>query len=243
MRIDAIRDEIDRLHMSRVDQSVALTALILAADRVDSTVGHYASFLREWSPRSYGDLNLTMPDLVGSPERRHTVVRGDIRDVLRQMAGGYDAIYLDPPYGSNNDKMPSSRVRYSAYYNIWTSLVLNDHPETYGRSNRRVDTSDRFVQNEFEDFRRHDGTGHFIAYHALAEVLSLVTCDVMVFSYSSEGRIPLPDLMDLLTGWGRVEKATRIDSRRHVMSSMRWTHDWLKDETQGLGEYLFRVVR
>ena len=52
-KLDAIREEIDKLSLSPVDRAVGLTSLILAMDRVDSTLGHFASYLREWSPRSY----------------------------------------------------------------------------------------------------------------------------------------------------------------------------------------------
>src|ERR1041384_8125784 len=53
LKLDAIREEIDKL--DHHEKSVALTSLILAMDEVDSTIGHYASYLSEWSPRSYRD--------------------------------------------------------------------------------------------------------------------------------------------------------------------------------------------
>ena len=55
-KLDAIREEIDRLTLTRVERAVALTSLILALDRVDSTLGHFASYLKEWSPRSFNEL-------------------------------------------------------------------------------------------------------------------------------------------------------------------------------------------
>ena len=51
-RLDAMRDELERLPLSEIEKSVLLTSLMLALDCVDSTLGHYASYLREWSPRS-----------------------------------------------------------------------------------------------------------------------------------------------------------------------------------------------
>ena len=52
-KLDAIRLEIDTLNLDTVDEAVALTSLILALDKVDSSLGHFASYLRKWSPRSY----------------------------------------------------------------------------------------------------------------------------------------------------------------------------------------------
>lgn len=57
-RLDAIREEIERLSLSKVEKAVALTSLILALDQVDSTLGHFVSYLQDWSPRSYNKLIL-----------------------------------------------------------------------------------------------------------------------------------------------------------------------------------------
>ena len=40
-KLDAIRQEIENLKLDSVDKAVALTSLILAMDRVDSTLGHF----------------------------------------------------------------------------------------------------------------------------------------------------------------------------------------------------------
>ena len=47
MKLDAIRDEIDKLNLDEIEKSIALTSLILAIDSVDSTLGHYVSYLTE----------------------------------------------------------------------------------------------------------------------------------------------------------------------------------------------------
>lgn len=44
-KLDAIRDEIDRIAEDPIDKSVLLTSLILALDQVDNTIGHYAAYL------------------------------------------------------------------------------------------------------------------------------------------------------------------------------------------------------
>lgn len=45
-KLDAIREEIEKLLLPPVEKSVALTSLILALDEVDSTLGHFASYLK-----------------------------------------------------------------------------------------------------------------------------------------------------------------------------------------------------
>lgn len=46
-KLDGIREEIDNLNLGEIEKSVLLTSLILALDKVDSTIGHYASYLSE----------------------------------------------------------------------------------------------------------------------------------------------------------------------------------------------------
>jgi adenine-specific DNA-methyltransferase len=67
-RLDAIREEIERLSLSETEKAVLLTSLIFALDEVDSTLGHFASYLNDWSPRSYNELHLKFP---GSFRRRN----------------------------------------------------------------------------------------------------------------------------------------------------------------------------
>jgi len=60
-KLDAIRSEIEQLDLDSITHSIALTSLILALDQVDSTLGHYVSYLKDWSPRSHKDLHLKVP--------------------------------------------------------------------------------------------------------------------------------------------------------------------------------------
>ncbi len=157
-KLDAIRDEIDKLNLDDVEKAVALSSLILALDSVDSTLGHYAAYLADWSPRSYKNLILKLPDLYINTGD-NTVIKNDIFNTISKSE--FDLAYLDPPYGSNNEKMPPSRVRYSSYYHIWTLVIKNDKPNLFGKVNRREDTRDGVSPSIFEEFRKDD-KGNFI---------------------------------------------------------------------------------
>lgn len=63
-RIDAIREEIERIGTGRVVRAILLTALLEAADRVDSTTGLQMAYLKGWSPRSFNPLELRVPVLI-----------------------------------------------------------------------------------------------------------------------------------------------------------------------------------
>src|SRR3989344_9283049 len=108
-KLDAIRDKIEELKLNDIDKAVIMTSLLFALDAVDSTLGHFSSYLSRWSDRSYKDLILKLPDLQKT-KGNHKVIRDDIFEVVKNDI--FDIAYFDPPYGSNNEKMPPSRIRY-----------------------------------------------------------------------------------------------------------------------------------
>ena len=167
-KLDGIRQEIDNLQLPPIEKAVALTSLILALDQVDNSLGHFVSYLKDWSPRSYNDLVLKVPQLFIN-DKEHRVFRADIFELVPQVS--VDLAYFDPPYGSNNEKMPPSRVRYASYYHVWTTICLNDEPKIFGKAHRRQDTSDRVAASVFEDFRRN-GSSRFIALEALESLIA-----------------------------------------------------------------------
>ena len=237
-KLDAIREEIDRLDLTRVERAVALTSLILALDRVDSTLGHFASYLREWSPRSFNALVLEVPDLFCAHEQ-HEVSRRDIFDLVSDRA--VDLAYYDPPYGSNNEKMPPSRVRYASYYHLWSTVCLNDEPELFGKALRRKDTSDTLASSVFEEFRRNDRTGRFIAVEAIDRLIQNTRARWIILSYSSEGRATAGELNEILRDNGSLVEVVEIDYKRNVMAEMQSTHDWVRNADMPNREFLFLI--
>lgn len=238
-KLDAIRQEIEQLGLAPEVKAVALTSLILALDRVDSTLGHYAAYLQKWSRRSYQHLRLTVPAFC-SPSANHKVLRRDIFDAVDEIVA--DLAYFDPPYGSNNEKMPPSRVRYAAYYHVWNSICLNDRPEVFGRANRRIDSADPLAASVFEEFRR-DGDGRFIAVRAIDRLLARAHCRWILLSYSSGGRATAEELHRVLCDHGRLHQVMEIDYRKNVMAGMTWTNQWLRDAEQPHREFLFLLEK
>lgn len=237
-KLDAIRDEIDNLNLDDVTKSVALTSLILALDSVDSTLGHYAAYLADWSPRSYNDMKLKIPMLLQN-SRENKVLRGDIFDTVKETT--YDLVYFDPPYGSNNEKMPPSRVRYNSYYHIWTSVILNDEPKLFGKVNRREDSRDEVAASVFEEFRK-DEHGHFIAMQAIRRLINETNSRYILLSYSSGGRATKEELFEIINSAGILIRALEIDYKKNVMGQMRWTNEWINSDGKYL-EYLFLMEK
>jgi adenine-specific DNA-methyltransferase len=238
-KLDGIREEIDRLSLPGVDKAVALTSLILALDEVDSTLGHFVSYLQDWSPRSYNQLFLTVPNVFVN-EKEHQVFRKDIFDLVKNTSA--DLAYFDPPYGSNNEKMPPSRIRYASYYHLWTTICLNDRPKLFGKAKRREDTSDVVAGSVFEEFRR-SRNGRFMALEAIERLIKSTTARWILLSYSSGGRATAEELNELLSECGTILDFMEVDYKKNVMAEMKWTNEWIRDSQGPHREFLFLIEK
>jgi adenine-specific DNA-methyltransferase len=238
-KLDGVRQEIENLALDKVDKAVALTSLMLALDKVDSTLGHFVSYLKDWSPRSYNRLYLEVPSLF-VPKAEHQVYRRDIFDLIPDVS--VDLAYFDPPYGSNNEKMPPSRVRYASYYHLWTTVCLFDKPRLFGKAKRRADTADTVAASVFEEFRKDDD-GRFIAVKAIEQLIAATKARWIILSYSSGGRATADELNDAMTRNGRLLEVVEVDYRANVMAGMKWTNEWLRDAEEPNKEFLFLLEK
>ena len=238
-KLDSIRLEIDKISETPIEKSILLTSLILALDKVDNTLGHYASYLKKWSPRSFQTMKLKTP-LMESYSKDHKVLHQDIFEALFTTQS--DLSYFDPPYGSNNEKMPPSRVRYASYYHIWKTICLNDQPDLVGRAGRRVDCSDQKSSSVFEEFRKNKD-GDFIALKALEKLIKECRSPYILLSYSNGGRATKKDICQIIREQSRKSHIFSIDYKKNVMAGMRWTHDWIKKDENKNREFLFLIEK
>ena len=238
-KLDAIRKEIDALSLDEVSKSVALTSLILALDEVDSTIGHFVSYLKDWSLRSFKDLRLKVPRLWRN-EVENRVLQGDVFETLSSVDA--DLAYYDPPYGSNNEKMPPSRVRYASYYHLWTTICRNDRPPLFGKALRRNDTSDKVAISVFEEFRRN-ASGKFIVVDAIERLLQKTPCEWILLSYSSGGRATAKELNEVIRDNGELVDTLAVEYKRNVMATMKWTNEWLPEVEKPNREFLFLLKK
>ncbi|MEZ5980137.1 MAG: DNA adenine methylase [Planctomycetota bacterium] len=194
-RVDRVRREIAERGLHPELEAIALTSLVEAADRVDSTTGVHMAYLKSWAPRSSRDLELRMPDLL--PRAEHgpgTASRLDALDAAKRFEA--DVAYLDPPYNQH---------KYVGNYHIWETLVLGDEPEAYGVARKRADCRER--RSPFNSRARCED--------ALRAVVTAVRARYVVLSFSDEGFVTLARLASLLSEHGRVG-ARAIEHRRYV---------------------------
>ena len=195
VRIDAIRDGIDDLYGDHRLRPVLLTALLEAADRVDSTVGLQMAYLKEWAPRALRPLRLKAPELTPGTGR---ALRGDAATIVPTLEP-MDVAYLDPPYNQH---------RYFTNYHVWETLVRWDAPEHYGVACKRVDARDEATRSPFNSKRT-------IA-SALAGVIEAVRADTVVVSFNNEGFIGLPALVEMCEARGHPVEVLAFDTRRYI---------------------------
>jgi adenine-specific DNA-methyltransferase len=196
MRIDAIRDEIEARYSESLLYPVLLTALMLAADRVDSTTGVQMAYLKDWAPRAHRDLELRSPELLPGAGQ---VRRGDALDLVRELPHT-DLAYVDPPYNQH---------RYFTNYHVWETLVRWDAPEHYGVACKRIDSRDAETKSVFN--RRREMPD------ALRAVLTSIRADLVVVSYNDEAWVTPAEISAWLREAGHEEvRMLGFDSKRYV---------------------------
>ena len=220
-KLDGIIDELEKIEIDKIERYIVLTSLLIALDRVDSTLGHQSSYLKEWSARSYKTMELKMPTFYNPHYLEHLIYQKDIFDIASKY---HDLAYYDPPYGSNNDKMPASRVRYKSYYHIWETIVKNDKPETFGVNHRRVDTKDQNNINPFEDFRKTNDV--YNSDLAIDTLIKKTNAKYILFSYNSNGRTSINNLIDILDKYLNILNIEKIPYRKNIMAYMNSNQNW-----------------
>ena len=238
-KLDAIRDEIDNITKNKIERSVLLTSLILAMDKVDSSVGHQVSYLKKWAPRAYNTMKMEVPCLI-IDNNNHKVYQKDIFDLVGDIE--VDLAYYDPPYGSSNELMPPSRVRYASYYHIWKSICLNDKPKLVGVANRREDVGDIVSGSIFEEYKKISD-GQYIVIEAIEKLIENTNAKYIVLSYNNNGRATFGAILDVLKKLKMKCSILEMDYKKNVMATMAWTNEWLNGKNGGNKEYLFLIQK
>lgn len=190
-RIDAIRDAIAQMQAPPVLESVLLTSLMEAADRVDSTTGVQMAYLKKWAKRAHNDLALRVPDMLPG---RGRAIQMEAKDAAAEVEA--DLVYLDPPYNQHS---------YMGNYHVWETLVRWDEPEPYGVAQKRLEC--KSYKSPFNSKRRiHD---------ALRDTVRAIRCPHMVVSFNNEGHVRRDEMQELLSEKGHV-RVVEVDFPRYV---------------------------
>ena len=194
-RIDAMREWLELQSFDDERRAILLTALMEAADRVDSTTGLQMAYLKSWAPRAHKDIELRMPKMVSRAKHgKGAVVQLDAQEAARKLTA--DVAYLDPPYNQH---------KYLGNYHIWESLVRWDKPDVYGVACKRIDVRER--KSPFNRKRE--------IHQAMKSILSDLDVRHLVVSFSDEGYLSKKELVELLEQRGAVQ-VLETDYKRYV---------------------------
>lgn len=232
-KLDVILQEIPNLTSDSIAQSVLLTATILAMDKVDNTMGHQVAYLKDWSSRSYTDIALQVPALIpaGKP---CAISHRSIFDVDAY----YDLVYLDPPYGTNNQKTKTTRVRYRSYYHLWTTVCKNDQPSLYGEARRRYDASSDSLPGGTSVF---ESTDHTVVFNETKRLIDQLNCRYVLFSYANKGKLSERDLRDIFAPY-KLLQFLAFDHKENAMKHATINQAWLGDQSRNQ-EFLILIEK
>lgn len=187
-RIDAIRCQIgiwaNRSLINSTEESLLLSSLIVATNRVANTSGTYGAFLRKWDKRALRRIRLErfyVPKI--DWKEVHKVFQTDTLDLAPSVEA--DIAYLDPPYNWRH---------YGAYYHILETIVHGDEPLVTGK------TGIRPWKHTASPFCYKDQ-----AAEALDLLLSRLSCEHVFLSYNAEGLISHDEILDTMTKYGIVD--------------------------------------
>ena len=220
-KLDAILAEIPKLTRDPVEQAVLKTSTILAMDKVDNTMGHQVAYLKKWPKRSYETIQLKVPELIPTGEDC-SVSQESIFDIKTH----YDLVYLDPPYGTNNQKTKTTRVRYRSYYHLWTTVCRNDQPSLHGKSLRRHDASSDSLPGGISIFEH---TNHRTVFEATNTLIQNLNCRYILFSYANKAKLSEHDLRTIF-GQYRILDFAVFNHKENAMKHSTINSDWLGDQ-------------
>lgn len=179
-RVDAMRECIAQMELHPHLEAILLTALMEAADRVDSTTGVQMAYLKQWAPRALKDLELRLPDVVPGEGRALNLDAVEAAEAVQ-----CDLAYLDPPYNQHS---------YMGNYHVWETLVKWDKPESYGKACKRVEC--RQYSSPFNSKPR--------IRPALRRVINGLSTRYLLVSFNNEGYISRRQMEELLSSKGHV---------------------------------------
>lgn len=148
-RIDAIRQEIDRLSITEDQYYFLLCSLIESADCYANTTGVYGAFLKQFNDRSSKNMNISAyTHKKGAEGKAH---KKDANSLISEISG--DILYLDPPYNTRqygaNYHIPNYIVNYNDFViKEESKAALSDYNKSsYSQKSKVAETFDNLIAN------------------------------------------------------------------------------------------------
>lgn len=221
-RIDAISEEIDRWwrgqRISADERAYLLSALIYAVSYTSNTSGVFKGFHNGWGGKTATALyrirsRLTMaPPVLFDNGRVNLALRADAQELataLPAACGGVpDIVYIDPPYNQHP---------YGSNYHVLNTIALWDKPPL--NADILIDGRQRDKSAIRKDWRTERRSPYNFAREALGafeRLIASIHARWLLISYSTDGNIPLREMLRVLASRGRITAFTERYKRYRV---------------------------
>lgn len=186
-RIDAIRQEIDRMPISRDQYYFLLCSLIESADCHANTTGVYGAYLKEFGGRSSKNMSLVAyPHKKGAEGKAY---KRDSNSLITEISG--DILYLDPPYNTR---------QYGANYHVPNYIV------NYDNFSIREDS-----KSALGDYNKSPYSQKSNVAEAFENLIASANYKHIFVSYNNEGILSFSEIEGIMSKYGEY----RLVQKQH----------------------------
>ena len=214
MKIDAMRDLIlkwvEENKISKTEFSYLMASLLYSVSYVSNTSGVFKGFHRGWGGsngtaqyRICSDISLKPPILFNNDQDNISIREdaGVLVNRLTEILGKIpDIIYLDPPYNQHP---------YGSNYHVLNSITLWDKPDFPEKITRGTKSA---IRLDWRTERKSAYNSRPKAVQEFQELIDNISSKFILTSYSTEGNIPLNEMMKILGSKGTL----RVVKREYV---------------------------
>jgi len=221
MIIDAMRCQMQEWHdggvISDSELSYLVAPLLYAASYASNTSGLFNAYHAGWGggtgtglDRIKGRLFLRKP-ILHNNTHKNAVFRQDAEDFAEGMAVANtllkretDVVYLDPPYNQHS---------YGSNYHVLNTIALWDKPEL---SKEIMRGNKSAIRKDWQESRRSAYNSSAESKNAYASLLNKIKANFLLVSYSTEGNIPVHELIEESARHGRLSCVMEAYQRYRV---------------------------
>ena len=222
MKIDAMRDLIlkwvEENKISQTEFSYLMASLLYSVSYVSNTSGVFKGFHRGWGGsngtaqyRICSDISLKPPILFNNDQDNISIREdaGVLVNRLTEILGKIpEIIYLDPPYNQHP---------YGSNYHVLNSITLWDKPDFPEKITRGTKSA---IRLDWRTERKSAYNSRPKAVQEFQELIDNISSKFILTSYSTEGNIPLNEMMKILGSKGTLRVVKR-EYVRYLVSPTR----------------------
>ena len=218
MKIDAMRELISKWNeeekITEMEFSYLMASFMYSASYVSNTSGLFKGFHRGWGGsngtaqyRICSDIILR-PPLLFNNEKENISTREDAGILVKKLPGILgdipDIIYLDPPYNQHP---------YGSNYHVLNSITLWDKPNFPEKITRGTKSA---IRLDWRTERKSAYNSRLKAVQEFKTLIDDISSKFILTSYSTEGNIPLEEMMKILGAKGSLNVVKREYVRYRV---------------------------